>query len=432
MSEEEHNEGPLLEARLEGQLLNKVTLLPWNLLLFLYNTKVLKVEVLVTLTMLAKLFSMRLSEQYYYHTYGSDILRNTSFSFPDGPFCVTSDLIDAYTGSNHSYKLDESKSNHLAMYAMVAYTVPAVVMTVVLGSVTDRFGRKIGMIVPTLGLTLETFLAIIIVVYNLNPYYFILSSFTGGCFGSLSTILASSFSYVADISSPRWRSLRIGIVEAGVAFGGSAGQFFVGLWLDRVQCNYLPPLYFIAACFTFIAVYIVFFIPESLSYEKRQELQSKNRRGLRAYMEGFELFCGTLSLRTTWKLYVATIAMNVLEVNVAGDKLVSMYILKALPFDFNPFQIGIYQALRSASQGLANLVVMGVLVSLKLGDIWIIVAALVMHITGNLLLGFSRLPWEFYTSKYLLLLLLLKSRRTLLLLDRMSLFACLFVFLPHC
>ena len=371
----------------------------YNPLLFLYNTKVLKVEILATLSCLTKLFYSQLTELYYYHSYGSDILRNTSFVFPDGPFCMTSDLIDRYKGSNKSYKVDEAKSDHLATYGMIVSIVPSVIVTIMLGSLMDRFGRKIGMIFPAVGAALQAIISIYIVQYNLNPNYFLIGNFINGIFGSFYSILAASFSYIADVSSPRWRSLRVGMVEAGLAFGGALGQFFVGFWFNRIDCDFIPPLYFVTSCSAFIVVYAAFCIPESRTYEERKSLQAKNSKGLKAYIESFKLYGGRLSLRATWKLYVATIAMNVLAVNIFGDVLVSTYILKAIPFKFSAFQIGIYQSVRSVSQGMANLILMGILVSLKIGDAWIILLSIVVHVLGNALIGFSTLPWQLFTSK---------------------------------
>ncbi len=146
-------------------------------------------------------------------------------------------------------------------------------------------------------------------------------------------------------------------------------------------------------------VYIAICIPESIPHRRREQLQSTQQRGVRAYIEGFKLYCGKLSRRSTWKLYVITISSLILSLNYNGNQFVSTYILKALPFDFNPFQIGIYQSVRSASQGLANIVVMGVLVSLKISDAWIMLMAILVHIIGNILIGVSTLPWELYTSK---------------------------------
>ena len=104
------------------------------------------------MSLLLKPSYMALSEQYYYHVYGSDILKNTSFSFPQGPFCISSDLINEYTGSNNSYKVAESHSNHLVTYTSVAYSVPAIVFTVIIGPIMDRMGRKIGIIFPIVGM----------------------------------------------------------------------------------------------------------------------------------------------------------------------------------------------------------------------------------------------------------------------------------------
>ncbi len=184
----------------------KFLLLPWHLLQFIYNIRLLKVEIMVTLTTLGSAFYTQLSEQYYYHSYGSKLLENTSFVFPDGPFCMTSDLINCFTGDNDSYKLDETFSNHLVIYGAVINIVPSVIVTTLFGSLMDKFGRKIGMLLSAVGTVIQAVLTIFIVEYNLNPYYFILGNFFAGILGGFSLTLAASFSYVADVSSPRWRT----------------------------------------------------------------------------------------------------------------------------------------------------------------------------------------------------------------------------------
>ena len=76
------------------------------------------------------------------------VLQNTSFEFPNGSFCVSSGLINNNTGSNDSYKVVESQSNHLAAFAQVATVVPSVLVTIVLGPLLDKYGRKIGLLLP--------------------------------------------------------------------------------------------------------------------------------------------------------------------------------------------------------------------------------------------------------------------------------------------
>lgn len=195
---------------------------------------------------------------------------------------------------------------------------------------------------PVLGTILQNILAVLIVYFDLQPYYFILSNFIGGASGSFTCLLASSCSYVADISSPRWRSLRIGFIEAGLAFGGSVGSLFGGYWLRKINCNFLPPLWFFVGCNGLILVYAMCLIPESLTRSEREKLRSNNPKGIKSYVQGFKFYFGGLPWRSTWKLYVATLALDLELINVYGAILIDVYFLKALPFDFNPLQIREY------------------------------------------------------------------------------------------
>ncbi len=374
-------------------------LLIWSGPLTLYRAKIVTVEIAAFLFVLGRALYMPLCEQYFYHRFGADLLRNTSFVFPNGSFCMSSEMIDNYTQSSNSYKLDESSSNHLVAYTQIANTVPSIVVTLIFGPLTDRYGRKIGIVLPAVGVALQSIFSICIVVYSLHPYYFILANFISALFGNFTCLLAASFSYIADVSSPRWRSLRIGIVEAGLAFGSFAGHLLGGYWLDKVNCNYVYPLVFCASCNISIVLYISLLIPESLSSTEREAMRLKNPKGLRAYFEGFKLYFGGLSLSSTWKLYVATITANLAVLNVFGAEIVDVYFLKALPFDFNAFQIGIYQALRSASQGIASLLILVILVILKVGDAWIMLIATLFNVGSDILIGVSRKSWQLFASK---------------------------------
>lgn len=355
-------------------------------------------ELVPLLSLLVKMVYLPLSEQYYYHVYGANILKNTSFIFPEGSFCVSSELINNYTHNNNSYKAVESASNHLVIYCQIAYCVPSILVTITLGPLMDRFGRHIGMVLPIAGITIQGIISIYIVAYNLDPYYFILANFMGGTLGGVTSIFAASFAYVADVTAHRWRSLRIGLVEAAMAFGSSGGQFLSGYWLHKGNCDYMPPLLFCTGCSLFVLAYVVFVLPEARTTSERAMLRCKSPDWLRSYIEGFKLYCGRLSLPSTWKLYAATIVIMVMGLNIIGSVYIGVYFLKAPPFDFNSLHIGFYQGLKSTSQGLANIFIVGAFVLLKVGDTWMMLVALLFHIVCNALIGFSSRAWQLYAS----------------------------------
>ena len=366
-----------------------------------YRAKIITVEIVCVLYIMGKMISVTLFEQYYYHKFGSVVLQNTSFEFPNGSFCVSSELINSNTGSNDSYKVVESQSNHLVAYLAIAMTIPSMVVTVVIGPLMDRYGRKIGILLPVTGTMLMGILSVLIIQFDLHPYYFFIPHVVNGLTGGFTCVLASCFAYIADVGTPRWRSLRIGIVESGIAYGGAVGTLLGGFWLHKIDCNFVPPMLFFVGCNVVILVYTVFFIPESLSRSERKEMVRKNPKGPQTYIQGFKIFCGGLPVRSTWMLYVATICITVMGINQFGAVMIDVYFLKALPFDFNAFQIGIYEGVRAASQGTANSLLMAILVALCVGDAWIMLLATLFHVATGFLIGFSNLAWQLYASEWL-------------------------------
>lgn len=360
--------------------------------------RILAVELVPFTAILLRMVYLPVSEQYYYHTYGADILQNMSFVFSKEPFCMSSELINNYTGNNNSYKAAESSSNHLVVYCQIASSVPSIVATIILGPLMDRFGRKIGMVMPFVGTTLKGVISIYIILYKLDPYFFIFANFVSGVLGGNASVLAASFSYVADVTSRRWRSFRVAMVESSMAFGAALGQFMSGYLLKKIDCDYMPPLYFYSCCNFAILAYVVFVLPESLSYSERETLRKRNPRGIKSYMEGFKLYCGRLAVPSTWRLYITTIISVTMVFNVFGAVLIDVYFLKALPFDFSSLQIGIFQSLKFGSQGLADIVIVGCFVVLNIGDTWMLLVGLVTHIVCSMLLGFTVTTWQLYTG----------------------------------
>lgn len=307
-------------------------------------------------------------------------------------------MINNYTGSNDSYKLDQTFSNHLLIYGQVALMIPSVFVTITLGPLTDRFGRKMGLVLPSLGSMMQGIINLLIVKFSLSPYYFIIGFFVNGVTGSYASAIASGTAYIADVSSPRWRTLRIAIVETGLAFGRGVGQWIVGYWLEEIRCDFIPLLCFYTGLYAFISAYAIL-MPESLTRSEREKIRSKNPISLRSYVEGFKLYCGRLSIRSTWKLYVGTFVSCFFLFNYIGAGLINLYVLKALPFDFSPSKIGNYESIKAISNGIVNAAVTGGMVFLKVSDVWIVIIPLLFQSICSLLIGFARNTWQLYTSE---------------------------------
>lgn len=372
---------------------------PWQLFFACRNAKIITVEPAIFLLMLARELYRPLYEQYYYVYYGSQLLENTSFPFPNGSFCLNSTEIDEYAGNN-TYKSVETSSNNLLMYSLLADKIPSMFVTLVLGPLSDRFGRRFVILIPALGATLQSALSLCIIHFQLYPEYFILANFLSGVTGGFTGVLAGAFSYIADISSTKWRVFRIGVIEALLGIAAAIGQFVTGYWLFLINCDFIPPLWLTFSCNTGAIVYILLLVPESLTQKEREEMALKNPKGCGNVTKTFNILLGRVSkYQSTWKLWVSTLFIGVCIFAAYGSRTICVYFLKALPFDFDSLMIGYYQSAKSASRALCNIVFLPILLAAGVSDAAIALLGLLLYSLSSLLTGFAEKNYQVFSSK---------------------------------
>ena len=364
----------------------------------LRSSRIITVEPAILLFFFARFLYLPLYEQYYYISYGRQILQNTSFPFPNSSFCLNSAQVDLYSG-NGSYKLVETKSNNLVFYGQLATRIPSILVSIFLGPLSDRIGRKPIIIIAGIGTTLQGVLSVFIVHYQWNPYYFILTNFIAGVMGNFTAVLSSGLAYLSDISSTKWLGMRLGFLETVYSIGGGLGLFFAGYWLQQNDCDFIPPLCLYAVCNAAVVVYIMFFIPESLSKSERRELSAKNPKGIKSVMTGIRIFLGCVPKYSAWRLWFAGLINNLMALNVAGAVLLAVYFLKCPPFDLNTQMIGMYQGIQAASRAVSNAVLMSVLSAINMPEAAIALFALLFHSGCDLLTGLSTKTYQVYISE---------------------------------
>ena len=343
---------------------------PWRVFPLIYQSKLLKIEPLLLLYMFSRFFYIPLFQQYYFARFGSDRLQNTSFSFPNESFCIDSSLINKYNGKD-GYKIVERYSNNLVLCTQLAVRIPGMITILILGPLSDRFGRKPILLLALFGTFLQGVFAVAIVGFNLSPYYFILSYFLTGICGDFTGLLAGAFSYIADVSTPKWRTFRIGIIEGMLSLGGALGQFVSGYWLNQANCYFLPLVGFGTACAMAALMWVIFLVPESLTQEERLERVIDKPKGARAALQGLKMFFGKVPQYSAWKLWAAVVMLNLPLFNTQGNLLINVFFLKAPPFDANSTIIGIFQALSSISRALSvTLVLFSFSVALRMGCLY--------------------------------------------------------------
>lgn len=167
---------------------------------------------------------------------------------------------------------DASFVNLYFGFFMASYAAMQFLASPVLGSLSDRFGRRPILLSSLCGAALDYTLMAFAPTLGLLFLGRIISGLTGA-----SMTVASS--YMADISDDKNRSANFGLIGAGWGFGFILGPLLGGfLGSQGAQAPFLA-----AAGLNFINfIFGLFILPESLPKEKRRKIELKNLNPFRS------------------------------------------------------------------------------------------------------------------------------------------------------
>ena len=142
----------------------------------------------------------------------------------------------------------------------------------ILGSLSDRFGRRPIILISTAGLGID----FVLMALAPNLWWLVVGRILGGL---TSASIATIYAYIADITTPENRAKGFGLI--GAAFSGG---FILGPSLGGFLGEIGPRVpFWVAACLSGIAfLYGLFVLPESLPREKRMAFSWKRANPLGA------------------------------------------------------------------------------------------------------------------------------------------------------
>lgn len=367
-----------------------VSLSPWSLYQVIRNARILTVEPVVFLYFFGLYLTATLFQQYYLKRYSLDVLQNTSYPYApgaNGTRCINKDEVNYYSEDNSTYVVVESHATLIYMLRSVVSTTMVIFTTLIMGPLSDRYGRRVVIMLVALGALLQGLGSLAIVYFNLDLHYFVLIGVIEGIFGNFASMLMTSFSYVSDISSGKWRTMRLGIVEGMIFLSGLPALELGAFWFQETNCDLTYPLYLYVACSAAIIAYTVLFLPESLTREERRRRNANKPSGIRALVRGVSIFFCYVKKYPVWKLWAALVSAGIVLVVIIAEAVVNTFFLGDL--NWSPRKTGNFQALSTGSHMVSLLFILPILVALKIPDTMISLFGVMANVSMNLLIGLS-------------------------------------------
>jgi len=246
----------------------------------------------------------------------------------------------------------------------------------VLGSLSDRFGRRPVILISNLGLGLDYVLLALAPNLAVVVVARALAGFTAAS-------VTTAFAYIADVTPPEKRPQAFGMIGAAFGLG-----FVVGPAMGGLLADFGPRVpFWVAACLSLINFcYGLLVLPESLSPEKRSPFRWRLANPM-----------GSIRLLRSDPQVARLAGANFLS-NIAHESLPAIFVLYAgTRYGWGPKEVG----LSLAAIGVCSALVQGALtgrISAALGPRRTMLLGLAAGVAGFFIYGVASEPWMIFVG----------------------------------
>ncbi|KAL3872869.1 hypothetical protein ACJMK2_036054 [Sinanodonta woodiana] len=168
----------------------------------------------------------------------------------------------------------QRESAYTILSLQIAEGLPAVVIVIILGAVSDRTGRrKILLWLPSLGSCIYSLIFILVQYTGWSLDGLFMASAIRGLSGSMTAFLAGSSYYAINSVKPNQRSSRLALQELLNGAAYAIGNIMVGYWVR--DAGFLQPFWF-----TFILSLMTFLVAFFLVQEVKTDNNNRSERYL--------------------------------------------------------------------------------------------------------------------------------------------------------
>ncbi|KAH3891835.1 solute carrier family 46 member 3-like [Dreissena polymorpha] len=308
--------------------------------------------------------------------------------------------LDKYPEIEDQVQIEAGK--YLIFYRVLV-NFPAIFLGLFCGAWSDKYGRKIPMILPSLGSIFSILFYIISLSSTNNAVAFVfLGAFIQGSFGKSSLITMAVNSYATDITCEDDRTRKLGKLLAMNFFGLFVGALFSGIFQDisDLQTAFCAVIFVHAS----VVLIIITAMPETVSNpvardERLQTEKSECCATLGYIRESMYVMTRERANRGRTVILILFLISLMNQTCKVGETDITLLFVTRRPLNWPKSWYGYLLSVDYAVMGICLIVVLPILSNVLLvPDAAIVIIGLVCKIIRLLWAGFIQESWMVYVS----------------------------------
>jgi MFS family permease len=391
-----------------------------------YESKFVTIEPVLFVVMFSVYLHKILSELYIFNEFAGRVLEShenyTRINHIHNTSCISTPTLNNVTYVEEVYEVDLPWSNKtgdvvekdagiLFMILNVVLGAFSILGTLMLGPLSNRFGRKVLLLVILSGLVLQALITVLVTRLEFNVHYLILGAALRGVTGGVAAVYTVSYSYIMEFNQDKKKHLmvRIGVIEALSFVAVSLGLTLGGVAVDELKCNFSIPAFVVLGCIVCVFLYTAiatsdtrhreyaFSTSQSANHTPPPQKEKKVHVSPTALLQGAKMFFKSGYPRS--KLWFSLIVMVVTIFNSSGVTAIITLFLLHEPLAFSPLLIGGYLGMSEFIHGLVLVVVLPLLLSARVHDGTIVTLSIMVTMATNIILAFVNQGWQVFVGE---------------------------------
>jgi len=254
--------------------------------------------------------------------------------------------IDTNCSKGHCPKdLVQAASVDFKMKLHLASFIPQLLSPLIIGAISDRYGRRIMLILPCISSLIMVITYLTVMWFKLSVWW-VYMNVLGSFFGSFPVMMVGCFAYIADTVPPAERGFRMTVVDVTGMLSGSVVSLLVGYVVTKT--DFWVPLFGVLFGKIIVLLYVLFCVPESLSNKP-----SERKVTIKHLFSGFKLFFVDNGKGRIWRLWLLLMMFCVTDI-IGSWGISTEYFMNA-PRKWNSLKISMYSAISAVVESVVVL-----------------------------------------------------------------------------